>query len=290
MATQYLALNYWVMGGLEGELPAGKAIQRAKEYGLDGVELTYGDLITEQTSDNELSEIKEHANSEGIGLKTMASGVYWGLSLSSEDADERKHAVEFSHKYIETAAKLGAESVLIIPGFVERPWEESPIVPYDVVWENSIASLKEIIPVAESNNVNIALENVWNNFHLSPMDMKFYLENFDSQKIGVYFDVGNVMRTGYPEHWIRILGKNIKAVHVKNYSRGDACGGLHGFGDDLLEGDVNYSEVKKALADTGYNGPITAEMIPFCRLPDMVLPDEELAKDTAVKLQQIFRG
>jgi hexulose-6-phosphate isomerase len=103
-------------------------------------------------------------------------------------------------------------------------------------------------------------------------------------------DVGNVMLTGYPQHWIEILGPRIAAVHVKNFSRADCAGGLHGFGDDLSKGDVDFAAVNSALGAIGYLGPITAEMLPFCRLPDMVLPDLDLARDTAGKMHKIFRG
>ena len=86
----------------------------------------------------------------------------------------------------------------------------------------------------------------------------------------------------------QILGDRIAAVQVKNFTLQDAGGVLHGFGDDLLEGDADWDAVKAALAAIGYEGPVTAEMLPFCRLPDMVLPDMDLARDTAVKMKQIF--
>lgn len=38
-------------------------------------------------------------------------------------------------------------------------------------------------------------------------------------------------------------------------------GGLHGF-VDLLAGDINYPEVMKALKSIGYDGWVSAEMIP----------------------------
>ena len=109
------------------------------------------------------------------------------------------------------------------------------------------------------------------------MEMKMFLEQFDSNYIGSYFDVGNATLNGYAEHWIEILGEKIKAVNVKNFKREDCGGLLHGFGDDLSEGDVNFENVKSALKNIGFSGPVTVEMIPFSRLPDMVLPDMELA-------------
>ena len=118
--------------------------------------------------------------------------------------------------------------------------------------------------------------------------MKIYVDSFGSSRIGSYFDMGNVLINGYPEHWIEILGSRIKAVHAKNFKRSDAAGGIHGFGDDLEAGDINFSAVKEALKKYAPGIPVTAEMIPFCRLPDLILPDMELARDTAKKLLKIF--
>ena len=153
---------------------------------------------------------------------------------------------------------------------------------------NATESLKKLIPKAKRLGVEICLENVWNKFLLSPMEMKMFLDQFDSDYIGSYFDVGNATLSGYAEHWIELLKDKIKAVHVKNFKREDAGGVLHGFGDDLEDGDVNFENVKTALRTIGYAGPVTVEMIPFSRLPDMVLPDMELAKITAEKLKKIF--
>ena len=118
--------------------------------------------------------------------------------------------------------------------------------------------------------------------------MKTFVDQFGSSRIGVYFDTGNCLINGYPEDWIEILGKRIKAIHLKNFSRTDSGGVLHGFGDDLMKGDVNWNAVKKALKKINYTGPLTAEMIPFSRLPDLILPDMNLARDTAKKVLQLF--
>ncbi len=285
-----LALNYWVMGGFDAQIDAYTAIRQAKEYGLDGVELTFAEVIKENITDEEIKKVKDYADENGIKLKTMATGFYWGTSLSSEDESDREKAIAFTEKYLTVACKLGVETILVLPGWVEIPWEPTaPIVPYDVAWKNSIASLKKLAPLAEKLKVNIALENVWNNFLLSPIEMKYFLDTIGSDYIGSYFDIGNVVRVGMPEHWIKILSSRIKAVHIKNFKREDVCGGLHGFGDNILEGDINFDNVKVALGGINYSGPITAEMIPFSRLPDLVLPDEPLARITAKRLMELFR-
>ena len=104
----------------------------------------------------------------------------------------------------------------------------------------------------------------------------------------MYLDVGNCLLYAPAEDYVDLLGeKYIKAVHIKNW-KGDDCGGtLHGFGDSLLEGDVNFKAVFAALKACGYNRTFTAEMIPFCRLPDLVLPDQALSEKVAAQLRAL---
>lgn len=286
----FKAINYWVLGGFAGEKTAFQAIDDAQAMGLDGIELTFGDCVKADVTMEECRKIKKYAADKKIKLRTMASGFYWGCSLSSPDATERKKAVDFTKKYITAAAELGVETILVVPGAVHVAWDPSrPVVPYAEVWKNSVASIKKVLPLAEKLGVKIGLENVWNKFLLSPMEWKCYLEQFNSKNVGIYLDLANLAITGFAEHWIEILGKKIFAIHVKNFKGEDCAGGLHGFGEDIAEGDVDFNEVKTALKKIAYKGPLTAEMIPFCRLPDLVLPDMTLARKTASRLKELFK-
>jgi len=285
----YKAINYWVLGGFEGKKESSHAIDDAKEMGLDGLELTFGDALNENISLKECKEIRQYAEAKDIGLKTLASGFYWGCSLASPDVEERERALAFSEKYLRTAAYLSIETILLVPGAVDVAWDSSrPVVPYQDVWDNASQSIKKLLPLAEELNVNIGIENVWNKFLLSPIEMKIFIEQFNSSNIGAYFDLGNVLLNGYPEHWIHILGHHIKAIHVKNFSRNDCGGVLHGFGESLKEGDLDYQKTKESLSAIHYDGPLTVEMIPFNRLPDLVLPDMELARKVAKEFKKIF--
>jgi L-ribulose-5-phosphate 3-epimerase len=288
--SYYKAINYWVLGGFDGSKSATAAIDDVKTLGLDGLELTYGDCLKPGLSSAECLSIVRHAARQRVGLRTLASGHYWTCSLSSPDPKERQQAVEFSKQYLKTAAALGVETVLIVPGAVDVAWDPSrPVVPYDLVWKHSVASIRKLVKLAERLKVNLALENVWNKFLLSPMEWKFYLQQFDSPRVGIYLDTGNMAINGYAEHWFGILGKRVKAVHVKNFKRNDdAGGGLHGFGEDLAVGDVNFPAIKQAMVAARYRGPLTAEMIPFSRLPHLNIPDMTLARKTAKILKQLF--
>ena len=285
----YKALNYWVFGGFTGEKTAYEFIDFAVENKLDGVELTVCDCLNPEITEDECRKIAAYAKSKNIGIRTLASGFFWGCSLSADDEAERQQAIAFGKKYIQIANWIGAETILVIPGATRVAWEpDRPVVSYKNAWANATASLKELLPVAEKLNVNLALENVWNRFLLSPMEWKFFLDQFQSEKIGIYFDIANCCIYGRPQDYVELLGSYVKAIHVKNFEETDCAGGLHGFGDDICKGEVDFDALKKALAATNYTGPLTAEMIPFSRLPDMVLPDQALAEVTATKLNSLF--
>ena len=282
----YKALNYWVYGGFAGEKSPFEFIEWAGQAGLDGVELTVGDAIKSDISESQCREIVGFAKQKSVGLRTLASGFYWGTSLGSADEGERDRAVEFTRTYLQIAKWLGVETVLVVPGASRVAWDPSrPVTSYEQVWNQSVRSLRELEPVAQKLEVNIALENVWSRFLFSPMEWRFYLDQFKSGRIGMYFDVGNCCLYVRPQDYIQTLGSRIKAVHIKNW-KGDSLGGgnLHGFGEDLLDGEVDFPAVWQALGEMKYSGPLTAEMIPFSRLPDLAIPDIALSARTAKTL------
>ncbi|MHC4872520.1 MAG: sugar phosphate isomerase/epimerase family protein [Planctomycetota bacterium] len=282
-------INYWTIGGFEGAKPVEQALEEAKKMGFEGLELTFGaGVFTPKTKEDVVRGWRKAAAKLGMKLATVASGNYWGMSLGSNKESERKKAVAFTKDYLRAASWLGAKSALVIPGAVDVAWDPNqPVTPALDVWNNATKSIRSLIPTAKKYKVAIALENVWNKFLTGPFEMKIFIDQFKTPYVGCYFDIANCLINGYPEHWVSILGKRIKAVHFKNFSGSDCAGGLHGFGDNILKGDANFEEIIKALDKVGYKGPITAEMIPFSRLPDLVLPDMKLAKDTAKKLLKI---
>ena len=284
----YKALNYWVFGGFDGQKTPYEFIDWATEQGLDGVELTIGECLKDDITKEECEKIAAYAKSKNIGLRSLASGSGWGCGLGTGDEKERAAAVENVKRYLTIASWIGAESVLIVPGATRVAWDPSrPVVSYKTTWEISTESVKKLLPIAEKYDVNLALENVWNRFLISPMEWLFFLKQFDSPKIGMYFDVGNVCLYGRPQDYPEILGSYIKAVHIKNFEETDCGGGLHGFGDDLMKGEVDFKATFDALKAANYNGPFTAEMIPFSRLPDLVLPDLPLAEKVVAQMKEL---
>lgn len=285
----YKALNYWVYGGFGGEKTPYEMIDFVKAQELDGAELTVPEALPLDITEEECRRIRAYADARGIGIRSLATGAYWSKSLGTGDEAIRAEALAFTRRYLQIANWIGAETVLVVPGATCVKWDPSaPVIPYETVWRKSVESLNELLPLAERLNVNIALENVWGRFLFSPMEWRLYLDQFDSPRIGMYFDMANCLLYAPAEDYIRTLGKRIKAIHIKNWTGEDCGGGLHGFGEDIAVGEVNFSAVRAELEKIGYTGPVSAEMIPFCRLPDMVLPDQELAELTCRRLREIL--
>lgn len=239
-----------------------KSLELAKRAGFEGVELALngeGELSL-QSTEKEIIGVRKMAEDMGLKLYSLSCGLCWDYRLSDDDEALRQKAKDMIKKQLETAKLIGADTILVIPGAVnvEFAFPEKKVA-YDVVYCRALEGLNELKGYAEDLKVNIALENVWNKFLLSPMEMRDFIDKIDSEYVGSYLDIGNTLYCGYPEDWVRILGKRIKKVHFKDYRM--QAGGLHGF-VDLLAGDVDYPEVIKALNEIGYDDWVSAEMIP----------------------------
>ncbi|MCD6336510.1 MAG: sugar phosphate isomerase/epimerase [Candidatus Latescibacteria bacterium] len=259
-------------------------MELAKDAGFEAIELALaedGD-ITLNSTETEIRALRETADRIEIELASLATGLFWSYSLTSNDADTRKKALDVAKKELEVAAWLGVDAILVVPGAVGVDFvPESEVIPYDVAYKRALAAIRELAPVAEQLKVAVCVENVWNKFLLSPLEMRDFVDAVDSEYVGVYFDVGNVIPMGYPEHWIQILGKRIKRVHFKDFRRN--VGTLDGF-VDLLEGDVNWPGVMAALRRIGYNSYATAEMIPpYTHHPEALVCNTSRSMDYILK-------
>jgi len=285
-------INYWTLGGFEGAKPIAQALREAQELGYEGVELCFGaGELSPGVTEAKCREIRAEAERLKMKTASLCTGTYWTQSLADPRAEVRRKAIAFTREYLQVANWLGAKVVLVIPGHTAVPWDPAqPTIPYAQAWKLATQSLRACLPTAKRLKVAMGLENVWNWFLADPIAMRTFIDQFRSPFLGAYFDLGNGLINGHAEHWIEILGRRIKAVHAKNFSRQDCGGVLHGFGDDLLKGDLNWPAAVKALKKIRFSGPVSAEMIPFSRLPNLVLPDMDLARDTAPKLKQVLAG
>ncbi len=171
-----------------------------------------------------------------------------GRKFSDPKAEIQAEGVTNYIKALEQVSALGGTTVLMYPGIVNA---ENP---YDLVYKRMVKNTRKVIPTAIKTGVKVAFENVWNHFLLSPLEAARFVDSFKTDAVGWYFDVGNVVNTGWPEQWIRILGKRISKLDIKEYSRKkrDAEGPRAGFRVPLGEGDCNWPVVMKALNDIGY--------------------------------------
>jgi hexulose-6-phosphate isomerase len=262
-AAMLKGINYWAF------LPSQKneacdldtAFTIARDQGFDCFELTIDEKgpLTFQTSQTEAVEIRKKADDYGLKLLSVATLSSWSCSPTDPDPEIRNHAIANHAKIIEIASWLGAGIMLYIPGMVSAWWiPQFKPQPYDRVKNWAEQAIERLIPIGEKFNVKIAIENVANRFLMSPLEMNQFINYFNSPFVGSYFDIGNSMIYGYPEHWIKILNKHIIAVHLKDF-KAYANGG---FMVDLLGGDVNYPSVIHALTEIGYEGAYTVEIVP----------------------------
>ena len=262
-----------------------ECMKACSDAGYDGVELVIRNSgeLTMKTTDTEMLAIKEMACDFNLDIVAVCSGVIWGYNLVSEDVKIREKAKEAIVRQLETAAILGADSILTIPGFVKCDFAPPmPRVPYNIAYERSQEMLSSLIPLAKSCNVVMAVENIWNRFLLSPLEMGDFIDEIGSEHVGVYFDVGNIIYIGFPEDWIYILGKRIKKLHFCDFKMGGAS--LSNF-VDLLEGDVDYVKVMEALKSIGYNDYATLEMFPnYPMFPMHSIVSGKLAMDLIFEL------
>lgn len=258
-----ISASYWIFeGGLEATLPVADAMQQAKDLGFDAIELAIGSsgVLTHQATEEDCKAIIAKANEIGIEIASVASGESWGCSPTANDPDTRKKIVEFTKKALQVTKWLGTDTYLFVPGAVSVFFlPDAEIIPYDVCYDRAKEAVAQLVPTAEALGVAVAIENVWNKFLLSPLEMRDFIDSFGSDMVGSYFDAGNVLLTGYPEQWISILGSRIKRVHVKDFKN---VGTVEGF-VDMLEGDVDFKAVRTALQAIKYDGYITAEMLPY---------------------------
>ena len=179
----------------------------------------------------------------------MTSGA-WEFPASSSDPEVRAKCAQCYRNAIMTAAYLGADTILVVPGAVK------PDISYDSAWENSRKTVESVIPFAAENKIYLAIENVWNKFLLSPREMREYIDSFNSEWVKAYFDVGNILLYGYPQDWIIALGSRIKKVHIKGFKReGNQLNWV-----SLLKSESNWQAVMDAFKAIGYTGYFTAEL------------------------------
>jgi hexulose-6-phosphate isomerase len=246
------AISIWCFpGGTSLE----QAMRQARDAGFQGIELALneeGDLAL-GWQPSQVKEVLALSKKIGIEISSLASGLGWKYPAVSKDAATSRKGQEVIKKGLEFGQLLGIDCFLSVPCTV------GDSLSYDEAYEMGVKVYRELGRAAEQFGVTIGVENVWNKFLLSPLEFARFVDDVGHPLVQAYFDVGNVLVFGYPEQWIRILGKRIKKVHVKDFRR--SVGNITGF-TTLLNGDVNYPAVMKALREIGYDDHVIAEVGP----------------------------
>jgi hexulose-6-phosphate isomerase len=202
--------------------------------------------------DTELTRLKAIVADSGAEVVSVTTLDLFRYTLTSNDGKTREAAMWVIKKMIDICSQLGGKIVLIEPGVITSS------LSYSDAYRNCQTSMKTVAKYAEQKNIMLAMENVWGKFLMSPLEFCEMIDSIDSEAVGAYFDVANILEFGYPQDWIKILDRRIKSIHFKDYRLN--AGGANGFCNPF-DGDVDWPEVKRALEKINYSGSIIAELI-----------------------------
>lgn len=268
------SINLWAMP-YPDKWTLRECLQIAQDAGFDAVEPNFnleGEFSAEST-DDEIREIKRMADEIGVAISGVCSFLFWPYSMTHPDAERRAKGIELATRMAEVAALLGTENLLVVPGAVYAPWLEDPVpVPNDVCERLARDAVGQLIPVAQRLGVSINIENIFaNGFLFSPQEVAAFVDSFGGDSVNVHFDTGNIMQYQFPEHWVPILGRRIRNVHLKEWDKRTQEFNLHTF-RTLLDGTTNWPAVIDALEVVGYDGYLTFEYFhPFDHYPEALV-------------------
>lgn len=278
-------INAW---SLPADLSLHDLFKTAKEAGFDTIELNVterdtnanmtddlglvsnGDILPLDITNEALLEIKKVSEAFDLPVSSISTSLHWAYPLNHDEAHIREKGKEIIRKMIEFCAFLGGNCVLIVPGVVTEKHD------YETCYQLSMEAFKEVADFAKANQITIGVENVWNKFLLSPLEMRQFIDEIDHSHVKVYFDAGNVLQFGFPQHWIRVLGDRIVKVHIKDFDRG--IGNITGF-TPLLQGDMDWRTLLIALKEINYTDEITCELSPYKTNPIQLAFDTSKAMD-----------
>ena len=253
---------------LPKELPYLERFQLARTVGFEGIEI--GTIADPK----EAEAIKDASQKSGLLIHSVMNAEHWRSPLSSADPEVVAKSVAGMETSLRNAKLWGAGVVLLVPAVVDAQ------TGYQDAWTRSQKVIRErILPLATELKVIVGIEEVWNKFLLSPLELNKYVDEFASPWVRAYVDVGNMVFYGYPQDWIRTVGKRTVRVHLKDFQL-DRPNGKFAW-KNLGEGDIDWPAVRKALADVGYEGWATVEIQGG---------DEAYLKDVVARFDRFLAG
>ncbi len=227
-----------------------KSMSIADRFKL-GIDCGFEQIECPTTDDPaQVEEMKKAAESSGLRIHSVMNLGHWKYPLSSPDAGVVAACVKGMETSLRNAHFWGADTVLLVPAVVDAK------TGYRDAWKRSQEQIRLMIPLAKELHVVIGVEEVWNKFLLSPIEFASYLDSFNSPWVKAYFDVGNVVINSYPQDWIRILGPRIVKLHIKDFKFAKREAQFTA----LREGEIDWPEVYRALAEISYKGSATVEL------------------------------
>ena len=255
------SINLWAFPYPE-KMSLEQCLRLAKDAGFDGIELNY-DLDSELSPKSrtaEFTRIRQLADKIGIAISGLCSFLFWPYPLTSNDPAKRARALELAGLMTQAAHDLGTENLLVVPGAVHIPWRtDYEPVANDICDQRAKEAIGKLLPTAEKLKIHMNIENIFfNGYLMTPMEMATFVDGFHSEYLQVHFDTGNIMQYQFPEHWIAYLGKRIRNVHLKEFTKKGTDSSLEAF-RPLLDGTTNWPAVLDAFEATGYDRYLTFE-------------------------------
>jgi hexulose-6-phosphate isomerase len=218
-----------------------------KAAGFDGIELDSPGINAD--------EVKRAIQDSGLPVDGSVCSTHWNITHTSPDPKVRAQALADLQTALRQTHAVGGHTVLLVVGVGKDG-------PENEIWPRAVENIKQAIPLAAELGVNIAIENVWNQFlyvHNGPSDQtadKFvkFVDEFKSPFVGMQFDIGNHWKYGNPAEWIRTLGTRIVKLDIKGFSR------KNDKFMDILEDDIPWADVRQALDDINFHGWAAAEV------------------------------
>lgn len=237
-----------LLGMLPGSLSLEDRFKLARDVGFHAVE------APPIANPAEAEATRKAAEKAGIRIHSVIYGG-WDPPLTHPDEEARARSLQNARAALRSAKNLGADDILLVPGVVNARTR------YADAYQRAREGVQKLIPLAQELQVLICLEEVWNNFLLSPLEFAAFVDSFHSPWVHAYFDVGNVTPFAWPEDWVRTLGKRIKKVHLKDFKGGPGLfGGIKGSFVNLHDGSIDWPEVRRAFREVGYTGYMTTEL------------------------------
>lgn len=252
-----------------------QCLRLAKDAGFDAIELNY-DLdndLSPKSGTAEYTKIRKLCDEIGIAVSGLCSFLFWPYPMTSHDEAKRARSLELAGLMTQAAHDLGTENLLVVPGAVHIPWRDDyEPVRNDVCDQRAREAIGKLLPQAEKLGVSLNIENIFfNGYLMTPGEMIAFVDSFQSERVKVHFDTGNIMLFQFPEHWIEQLGKRIKNVHLKEFTKKGTDHSLESF-RPLLDGTTDWPAVLAALDDTGYDGYLTFEYFhPYAHWPEALI-------------------